>query len=173
MMLNDHVLSHGLFRWAGKWTWSRYLSIFCASHLIWVMFGLMLGVTMFGAEFQFVDLYLPLAVCGFLLPSLGLTMWFSVKVQRERPYLELGERPLIDPAIPTKSFPSAHTTSAFALVAVCAVLFPGLLSVMVPAAILVALGRVAAGVHFLSDVLMGALIGFGLTVLFIPLALLG
>jgi undecaprenyl-diphosphatase len=60
-----------------------------------------------------------------------------------------------------RSFPSIHTTVAFA----GATVFWGtpLGVFMLVCAIIVALSRVAVGVHFVSDIIVGALIGVTVT----------
>ncbi|MFH2062756.1 MAG: phosphatase PAP2 family protein [bacterium] len=79
---------------------------------------------------------------------------------RERPFVSLdGVRLLVDPPLLAKSFPSDHATLAFAL-AVSVLMVNrryGLPALAV--AVLVAVGRVAVGVHFPLDVLAGALLG--------------
>ncbi|GAA0482092.1 hypothetical protein GCM10010361_53680 [Streptomyces olivaceiscleroticus] len=57
------------------------------------------------------------------------------------------------------AFPSNHATLAAGLAAGLAVLRPRLAAVTLPAAGLVALGRVAVGVHYPHDVLAGAFLG--------------
>lgn len=61
------------------------------------------------------------------------------------------------------SFPSGHTSDAFALATALALVFPGRRLVWPALAWAVAVGytRIALGVHYPSDVLGGALIGFG------------
>ncbi len=65
------------------------------------------------------------------------------------------------------SFPSGHTTTAFALATICALIWmqqhagrrrlvPALL---VASAVLVGMGRIILGVHFASDVIAGAALG--------------
>lgn len=84
---------------------------------------------------------------------------FAVKqlVRRERPQGEWGR---IYRAFDPHSFPSGHATRAVLLAVMAAGLGPGwfalALGVWAP---LVALARVATGVHFLSDIAAGALIG--------------
>jgi membrane-associated phospholipid phosphatase len=71
-------------------------------------------------------------------------------------------RPHYDPAIPvptSHSFPSGHAASSFAAATVIAVLAPRL---RVPAFVLaagIAFSRVYNGVHWPSDVLVGAAVG--------------
>jgi undecaprenyl-diphosphatase len=90
-------------------------------------------------------------------------MLLSKFVNRERPFEELKQKPLIEPFVRTASFPSAHATFAFSMAGMCTLFFTSLLPYMIGAAIVVALGRVAAGLHFFSDILVGALVGFVIT----------
>lgn len=60
---------------------------------------------------------------------------------------------------PTFSFPSGHATSAGALATAVALSYPRLAPYWLPAAVLVAFGRVFVGVHYPSDVVAGLAIG--------------
>jgi len=60
------------------------------------------------------------------------------------------------------SFPSGHTTTAFAVAASLGVFYPGLLPGLLFCAASVALSRILLGMHFLSDVLAGAALGSAL-----------
>ena len=75
-----------------------------------------------------------------------------------RPYLVTRTRALV--GVPrSSSFPSGHSTAAFSLAATAMFYhLPGRF-VLLGGAVLVALGRVFAGVHYPSDVLAGAVIG--------------
>jgi undecaprenyl-diphosphatase len=78
---------------------------------------------------------------------------------RLRPHLEFPEintnrRPLKDP-----SFPSGHTTAAFALLTPWMHVEPMLVPVLLPVAIGVALSRIYFGLHYPSDTVAGALLG--------------
>ncbi len=57
------------------------------------------------------------------------------------------------------SFPSGHTMTAFAVCGTLAVLLPGSLAFFLPAAILIGLSRIFLGLHYPTDVLVGALLG--------------
>jgi undecaprenyl-diphosphatase len=81
------------------------------------------------------------------------------KTTRPRPYqvhqvIILGERPLDH-----FSFPSGHTLHAVMATIVIGAAMPILLVFMVPFSILVALSRMVLGLHYPSDVIVGALIG--------------
>jgi undecaprenyl-diphosphatase len=60
------------------------------------------------------------------------------------------------------SFPSGHTITAFAVALSLARFYPSLLVGLLFCASSVAVSRILLGMHFLSDVLAGALIGSGL-----------
>ena len=57
------------------------------------------------------------------------------------------------------SFPSGHTLHAVAFSMVAVAYFPALIWLVLPFTVLVALSRPILGLHYPSDVLMGALIG--------------
>ena len=84
---------------------------------------------------------------------------FTLKqlVRRERP---AGEWGAIYRAYDPHSFPSGHATRAFLLAVMAVGLGPGWFGALLLAwAPLVSLARVATGVHYLSDVAAGLLIG--------------
>src|SRR5438445_13724842 len=60
------------------------------------------------------------------------------------------------------SFPSGHTITAFAVAIGLGEFYPALLPVLLLFALLIATSRILLGMHFLSDVVVGALLGTGL-----------
>jgi len=60
------------------------------------------------------------------------------------------------------SFPSGHTITAFAVVSSLGVFYPGVLPGLLFCAGSIALSRIMLGMHFLSDVLAGAVLGTAL-----------
>jgi undecaprenyl-diphosphatase len=60
------------------------------------------------------------------------------------------------------SFPSGHTMTAFSIALVVSYFYPGLEGALYFVAASIALSRVVLGMHFLSDVLAGAVLGSGL-----------
>lgn len=98
---------------------------------------------------------------------LGVVLYkvLKVKTVRPRPYqvhqvINLGERPL-----DVFSFPSGHTLHAVLFTLAMGGMFPVLLWVMVPFAILVGLSRMVLGLHYPTDVLIGAMLGIALSFL--------
>ena len=63
------------------------------------------------------------------------------------------------------SFPSGHALNAFAIGSVLALAFPAVAPLVLVVATNVAVSRVVLGLHWLSDVLAGALAGFWLALL--------
>ncbi len=88
------------------------------------------------------------------------------RVGRERPFVRMVFRPLVqkDPRDP--SFPSNHAGGAFALAAALAVYFPGWAAASWTLAVALSLARVFTGVHYVTDVVAGALIGAASAVAF-------
>jgi undecaprenyl-diphosphatase len=70
------------------------------------------------------------------------------------PQINTNRRPLKDP-----SFPSGHTTAAFAMLTPWMVAEPLLIPIVLPIAIGVGLSRIYFGLHFPSDTVAGALLG--------------
>jgi undecaprenyl-diphosphatase len=60
------------------------------------------------------------------------------------------------------SFPSGHSITAFAVTVPLGLFYPSLLTVLLFCAFSVAISRIVLGMHFLSDVVAGCLIGAGL-----------
>ena len=60
------------------------------------------------------------------------------------------------------SFPSGHTITAFAVAIGLGGFYPALLPALLLCALLIATSRILLGMHFLSDVVVGALVGMGL-----------
>jgi len=99
--------------------------------------------------------------------SLALTaaITYSLKsiVKRKRPYIEYPKLITGKSTETTYSFPSGHTSMAFATATALTLSFPKWY-VVVPAfsyAILVAYSRSYLGVHYPGDILAGAIIGTG------------
>ncbi|MFM8320533.1 MAG: phosphatase PAP2 family protein [Chloroflexota bacterium] len=132
----------------------RLAIVFAHSGDSW-FWGLGLGlVILFGSPaWRYRALVLLLATGG--LAVLVLAIKFSVR--RSRPQGEWGA---IYRKTDPHSFPSGHAARAVMLAALAAGLGPGWFGALLIAwAPLVVLARVAMGVHYLSDVLAGALLG--------------
>lgn len=83
------------------------------------------------------------------------------KVKRKRPFENIIELKSLKIGVDQFSFPSGHTAAAFSLAVTSALVTSGHVasSIYMFLAILVAVSRVYLGVHYLTDVTAGALIG--------------
>ncbi|MGM0501069.1 MAG: phosphatase PAP2 family protein [Bacillota bacterium] len=79
--------------------------------------------------------------------------------KRKRPYLNLEHVNLIKKPFCLNSFPSGHTTAAFSLAIVIGSNFPSFSLVSNLLASIVGVSRAYIGVHYPSDIFMGATIG--------------
>lgn len=94
------------------------------------------------------------------LVAFALTSGIAALVGRVRPYLAVkGIEAIVPPNIQDGSFPSSHTAISFAIAASIFAVHQGWGIVAFVAACLVAFGRVAAGMHYPSDILGGIAIG--------------
>lgn len=107
---------------------------------------------------------LPAVLQMALTAGFGVLLYKALKsgLVRERPYMNhygihCGTAPL-----DRYSFPSGHTLHAACFSTMFTALEPALAIIAVPFAILVAASRVILGLHYPSDVIVGALIGMSL-----------
>ncbi|MEY4761602.1 MAG: hypothetical protein RLZZ200_1458 [Pseudomonadota bacterium] len=112
---------------------------------------------------------LQMAVSG--LAGLLLYRYLKRRFVRERPFITHTAITRAGDPLDRFSFPSGHTLHAvcFTILAVSA--FPVLGWILVPLATAIALSRVVLGLHYPSDVLVGAMIGAGMalaTMAFLP-----
>lgn len=82
------------------------------------------------------------------------------RVMRKRPFVRYEFAPLLPKDANEPSFPSNHAGGAFALGVALSLSFPALSLLSLLLAITLASARVLAGLHYLSDVVTGAVIGF-------------
>jgi undecaprenyl-diphosphatase len=78
---------------------------------------------------------------------------------RERPFARLADVEALAPHSPDRSFPSRHVASGLAMAAIGGDEHSALGALMMCVAWVLGISRVAAGVHYPSDVLAGAVLG--------------
>ncbi len=92
--------------------------------------------------------------------ALILTTVMAYFLQRPRPYIDASGIALLIPSPLNTSFPSGHTAASFAIA--FAILYAdkrwGIFALVLACSI--ALGRIAVGVHYPSDIVGGVLVGF-------------
>ncbi len=89
-----------------------------------------------------------------LLSQVGKHMW-----DRPRPIMVLHDVRWVGQPLFVHSFPSGHTTTAFAFATAIGILYPRARWILYPLATLVGISRIYLGAHFPLDVLGGAVLG--------------
>lgn len=125
----------------------------------WLWYALIISLAIYGGAATYLFLGQTLLVSG-----LGVLIYKYLKTRtlRPRPYqvhqaIVLGERPLDH-----FSFPSGHTLHAVLFTIMLSSQWPALLMILLPFTLLVALSRMILGLHYPSDVLVGAILGTSL-----------
>lgn len=96
------------------------------------------------------------------LLALAIYKLIKSRTTRPRPYSVNHAIRLGAAVLDRYSFPSGHTMHAAGFTLIACHYFPALAWVLVPFAVLVALSRIILGLHYPTDVLVGAVIGAGL-----------
>ncbi len=151
---------HRLMRRVNQWSAPRWVRLWmiCATRGGdgWLWYAMGLVVLLFGGEERYEALVAAgaAALCG-----IGFFLTLKRAFNRSRPSA-------IEPhcwatLLPPDqfSFPSGHTITAFAVALPLGMFYPSLMIGLLFCAISIAMSRVLLGLHFLSDVLAGCLIG--------------
>lgn len=96
--------------------------------------------------------------------SSGVAGLMKTGIERERPYQVLDARQLVDED-DNRSFPSNHVQLSFALSTIVFYFYRKFGTALFLLSLIMGFGRIYVGVHYPSDVLVGALIGILLAVL--------
>lgn len=128
--------------------------------LFWYVLMLVLPVA-----YGLPGLYVSLQMAATGVVGVLLYRFMKGRFVRHRPHvahasIRAAERPLDQ-----YSFPSGHTLHAVSFSMICLQAFPELASLLVPFAVLVALSRPVLGLHYPTDVLAGAGVGWLLATL--------
>lgn len=136
---------------------SEWLAIFLARVLIFAYVLLLLWIWVYGHKAQRHIAMEAVWAAGLAILT-GESL--SLLILRVRPFLFWDNIVSLIPPPLTSSFPSIHTATALAITTALFVINKklGLFGLLLAAG--VALGRVAVGVHYPTDILSGALIGF-------------
>lgn len=92
-------------------------------------------------------------------------LYLKKRTERPRPYainesIKVGAQPLDQ-----YSFPSGHTLHAIGFSTIVCYYYPEFIGLLIPVSILVAVSRMILGLHYPSDVLVGAGIGFSTAIM--------
>jgi len=103
------------------------------------------------------DVATQMSLAGLL--NLPLYFWLKHSIGRPRPFVACPDIRACVRALDKFSFPSGHTLHAVSFAVVFTWHFPLIGAALIPVVLLIALSRVALGMHYPSDVVAGALIG--------------
>ena len=154
---------HNLMRRVNRWRPPRWVRawMICATRGGdgWLWYGMGLVILLFGGEQRFYAVGAAAVAAG-----VGIVLFLRLKkaAARKRPCTI--ERSCWATLLPPDqfSFPSGHTITAFSVAISLSSFYPTLALGLIFCAISIAASRILLGMHFLSDVLAGALIGSAL-----------
>lgn len=152
----DLYLSQALFQFGRALP--AILPVALASVLIWFLFAYVLYAASRLRPARVGLVFLGRAVLSAVI-GLGITALIAYFYFRLRPFAALNFTPLIVKSALSKSFPSDHAVVAGALAMTLFLHKKSGGYYVLAAALLIALGRVLVGVHYLSDVLVGVGLG--------------
>lgn len=155
----DHYVMRRLNRWnAPRWVrWWMLASTRGGDGWFWAFCGIAL-LANHNRSSLFAFLAAAVAACS------GIAVFIILKraVGRERP-CALEPHCWASLVPPDRfSFPSGHSITAFAIASSLGLFYPHMFTVLLAIACSVALSRVVLGLHYMSDVVAGCLIGWGL-----------
>ena len=143
--------------WAGQNFALDAVGIFAAVWLVWLLAGYYFVLIRQDALIdKYAHLFTLVLIIGLIYATSFIVgyIWFEA-----RPFVDGGVSLIINIPQSEKSFPSDHAAIAFALAVACWHLKPKLSPWLFGLAGLVALARVYVGVHYLHDVIAGAVLG--------------
>jgi undecaprenyl-diphosphatase len=154
---------HSVMRRANNWEAPRWVRVYVISSTRggdgWLWYAMGLAILLFGGEPRFQALGAA-GVSATL--SVLLFAWLKRLTGRRRP-CQIEPHCWATLLPPDQfSFPSGHTMTAFAVAIPLALFYPTLMIGLFFCALSIAMSRILLGMHFLSDVVAGALIGTGL-----------
>jgi undecaprenyl-diphosphatase len=155
----DHRLMRRMNRWRAP-RWIRFWMI-TATRMGdgWLWYGLGVILLIFGGAQRFS------ATAAATSSGLaGILVFKTLKLLSQRPRPCQVEPHCWSKVLPPDkfSFPSGHTMTAFSVALVISYFYPVLEGPLFFLAISIALSRIVLGMHFLSDVLAGVVLGIGL-----------
>src|SRR5271165_472410 len=155
----DHRVMRRMNRWRAP-RWIRYWMI-AATRLGdgWLWYSLAMLLLVYGGPQRFAAV--SASACA-ALAGVGVFKLLKRLSQRQRP-CQLEPHCWSKVLPPDRfSFPSGHTMTAFSIALVVSYFYPSLEGPMYFLAISIGVSRIVLGMHFLSDVLAGALLGSSL-----------
>jgi undecaprenyl-diphosphatase len=155
----DHRVMRRMNRWRAP-RWIRFWMI-AATRMGdgWLWYGLGAMVLIFGGEQRYAA-----TAAATSAGVAGVLVFKVIKLVSQRPRPCQFEPHCWSKVLPPDkfSFPSGHTMTAFSIALVVSYFYPGLEAPLFFLALSIGVSRVVLGMHFLSDVLAGAVLGVAL-----------
>lgn len=107
------------------------------------------------------------SIAAVLVLSQIIVQFLKWAVNRPRPCKTLDNLIPCSVCAPGFSFPSGHTSTAFAVAISLGYFFPVTIAPLISLAILVGISRIYLGVHYPSDVLVGSIIAWAVFLVYI------
>ncbi|HXQ98681.1 MAG TPA: phosphatase PAP2 family protein [Candidatus Limnocylindrales bacterium] len=151
---------HRLMRRVNRWRAPRWIRLWmisatrCGDGWLWYALGIILLT--YGGPERF-------AAVGsaMLAVAIGTVVFKAMKRMSRRKRPNQLEPHCWSRVLPPDqfSFPSGHTITAFAIVMTVGAFYPQLQNCLIICAVSIAISRILLGMHFLSDVVVGGIIG--------------
>ncbi|HMD83876.1 MAG TPA: phosphatase PAP2 family protein [Terriglobia bacterium] len=155
----DHRLMRRVHRWRPPRWFRLWMILATRGGDGWLWYGLSALVVVFGGSTRYAAVAAAWTACG-----AGAILFLVLKklTGRKRPNALVPHcwATLLPPD--QFSFPSGHTITAFAFMVSVGSFYPYLMGALLFCALSVATSRIVLGMHFLSDVVAGAMLGAGL-----------
>jgi undecaprenyl-diphosphatase len=155
----DHRVMRRMNRWRAP-RWFRVWMI-AATRMGdgWLWYGLGAMVLIFGGEQRYAA-----TAAATSAGVAGVLVFKVIKLLSQRPRPCQYEPHCWSKVLPPDkfSFPSGHTMTAFSIALVVSYFYPGLEAPLFFLALSIGVSRIVLGMHFLSDVLAGAVLGVAL-----------
>jgi len=156
---NDHRLMRRVHRWRAPRWFRIFMIVTTRMGDGWLWYALGLILLLYGGDHRFVAIG-----AGTSAATVGIFLFRTIKRcnRRQRP-CEIEPHCWASILPPDKySFPSGHSITAFAVALSIGLFYPDLQGPLLAVAFLIASSRIILGMHFLSDVLAGSVIGAAL-----------
>ena len=156
-----YLTDRKIMRRANGWLAPRWVRVWMmlASRLGdgWLWWGIGFGILLWGGRHRYQVMVAGGVAAG---AAQGVSRLIKIAVARQRPCVAEKHRWANVPPPDPWSFPSAHTMTAFAFAVAIGYAYPALFAALLFAAASVALSRVLLGLHYVSDVVVGGLLGW-------------
>ena len=156
---NDHRLMRRVHRWRPPRWFRLWMILATRGGDGWLWYGISALILISGVQTRFAAMAAAWSACG-----AGAIIFLILKKMTGRKRPNALEPHCWATLLPPDqfSFPSGHTITAFAFTVAVGSFYPPLIGLLLFCAFSVATSRIVLGMHFLSDVMVGAILGAGL-----------